>query len=262
MKKLLMCVPTHFQVTYDINPWMTTNIGLVDNVKATKQWDKLFDEITKYSIVNVIETVEECPDLVFTANAGFTQDNIAILSRFKSKERQKEEIIFHKWFLSKDYQVYKPKHTYEGAGDHLVDKLNRHWLGTGFRTDKQVKEELEQVLNVNINLLELVDPRWYHLDTCFCPLPNGEILWYPNAFTEESRKIIDRSFKFRIEISEEDALMFACNCVGIKDHLFLPKGTEVERSLRAIGYAVHEFELDEFIKAGGAAKCLVLNLSK
>ena len=38
--------------------------------------------------------------------------------------------------------------------------------------------------------VELVDPRFYHLDTCFCPLGPGQALHYPAAFDEYARRVL------------------------------------------------------------------------
>lgn len=257
---VLMCHPEYFTVSYDINPWMTSQIGLVDNEKAKEQWFELLNAISKTIPVYVLKGEEKLPDLVFTANAGFVFNKTVILSKFAKQERQLEEQIFQSWFNSKEFTVVQPKQNYEGEGDHLIDSLGRHWVGSGFRTDKKVKKELEAFLNHKVNMLELVDARWYHLDTCFCPLPNGELLWYPNAFSENSQNLIRKNFTKTIEVSIDDALSFCCNCVCIENSLFLPKTKNVKIDLDNLGYSVNEFELTEFIKAGGAAKCLVLKL--
>ncbi|VDK64792.1 unnamed protein product [Cylicostephanus goldi] len=39
-KRILMCRPTHFQVTYSINPWMDMN-QKVNRPKAMQQWETL-----------------------------------------------------------------------------------------------------------------------------------------------------------------------------------------------------------------------------
>lgn len=253
-----MCAPNHFDVIYDINPWMSDQIGKVNNFLAVQQWNNLLDELSKFTVVKVIDGVHLLPDLVFTANAGFIHNNTAVLSKFSKKERSPEEEHFRKWFLENGYTVFQPVNDYEGEGDHLTDMRGRHWVGSGFRTSELVKKELENVIGKSVNLLTLVDPRWYHLDTAFCPLPNGEVMWYPGAFSEESQQLIRASFENSIEINEEDALQFSCNCVCVRNHLFLPKNTKASCQLKNYGYEIHEFELSEFIKAGGAAKCLVL----
>jgi N-dimethylarginine dimethylaminohydrolase len=259
MKKILMCEPRYFDVVYDINPWMTDHIGYVNNSSAMNQWYLLVESISKQSIVKLIESVDKLPDLVFTANAGFIKGNIAVLSTFLKKERQPEEHFFKRWFENNNYSICQPLSSYEGQGDHLVDTYNRHWLGTGFRTDLNAVPELQNFLNVDINALELVDPRWYHLDTAFCPLPNGELLWYPGAFSIKSQNLVNESFTHRIEVTIEDAKLFSCNAMCIDDTIFVPKNTLVSDALRKHHYKVNEFELSEFMKAGGAAKCLILD---
>lgn len=255
-----MCSPEYFGVTYDINPWMSANIGLVDHAKALQQWSNLHNALTNVAMVEILPGVISLPDLVFTANAGIVRKNTAIVSKFNLPERQPEEKHFEKWFTDQKYDVYILNNPYEGEGDHLIDKWGRHWLGTGFRSSKESSNQLGDILLVHINTLELVDPRWYHLDTCFCPLPNGELMWYPQAFSMASQHLIKRSFDKRIEISEEDALSFACNAVCIGRDIFLPNNESVSTSLKGCGYTTHEFDLSEFMKAGGAAKCLVLDL--
>lgn len=261
MKQVLMCSPDYFGVTYDINPWMSDNIGQVDHAKAMEQWLKLKHSISKVADVKVMDGVEGLPDLVFTANAGIVSHDVALISTFYKEQRQPEEIVFRDYFKKHGYITLRINNSYEGEGDHLVDKFDRHWLGTGFRTSKEAAENIHRIFWAKINALELVDPRWYHLDTCFAPLPNGELLWYPDAFSIKSQKLIRESFKHTIDISLEDALAFSCNSVCIDNHIFIPKNIDVSTKLRQHGYNVEEFDLSEFMKAGGAAKCLVLYLN-
>jgi N-dimethylarginine dimethylaminohydrolase len=255
-----MCSPEYFGVTYDINPWMSSNIGLVDHEIAQRQWNSLYMALKSVASVEVMPGVSDLPDLVFTANAGLVNNNIAIVSTFHKQQRQPEELHFEKWFKDNDYTVLKLKNSYEGEGDHLVDKWNRHWMGTGFRSSYHAALELDNILNVHVNILELVDPRWYHLDTCFCPLPNGELMWYPMAFSANSQNFVRQSFTKTIDLTEEDALNFSCNAVCIGNEIFMPKNKNASILLEESGYKVHEFDLSEFMKAGGAAKCLVLDL--
>lgn len=255
-----MCFPEFFGVSYDINPWMSENIGHVNQSLAKVQWQYLYIALSKVAKVSVLNGVKDLPDLVFTANAGIVRKNIAVVSKFNKPERQPEEQHFAKWFVDNKYDIVKLKNSYEGEGDHLVDKWNRHWMGTGFRSTVQAAYELDEIFKVHINTLELVDPRWYHLDTCFCPLPNGELIWYPGAFSESSQKLINASFTNQISISEEDALAFACNTVCIGKNVFMPKNNKAWYNVKSLGYNVQTFDLSEFMKAGGAAKCLVLDL--
>lgn len=258
--KVLMCAPTHFGVNYEINPWMRNQQGRVNRVVANNQWARLCNEIARVADVKLINEVENLPDLVFTANAGIVHNNIAIVSRFRNPERQPEEYYFTNWFIQNGYLTINIDNYYEGAGDHLTDHLGRHWLGTGFRTDPLAAVELTKILDIPIRTLELVDGRWYHLDTCFCPLSGGELLWYPPAFSLTSQRTIRSEFINHIEVSFEDALSFACNTVCIDDDIYIPNNGDTSRKLSALGYRVHEFELSEFMRAGGAARCLTLIL--
>ena len=64
-----------------------------------------------------------------------------------------------------------------------------------------------------------------------------------------------------IAVEEREAARFACNAVVIGKDVIVNAGSErLAADLRAAGYTCHFVELDEFIKAGGSAKCLTLRL--
>ena len=257
-----MCEPKFFDVDYDINPWMTKNKNQVNKSLANKQWFDLVSAVSRSAVVQLVNAVEALPDLVFTANAGLVCKNQVVLSKFSKPQRSPEEQYFKKWFEDHGFNVFQPQNSYEGEGDHLIDCYQRHWLGSGFRSNPMVADELASFLGTKISILRMVDPRWYHLDTCFCPLPQGELLWYPQAFDEPSREIINQAFEKQIQTSLEDALAFACNCIVLGMNLFIPQNNAVSPALEALGYRVQSFDLSEFIKSGGAAKCLTLSLDR
>lgn len=260
MKKLLMCYPDYFDVTYDINPWMSRNQRQVDTKLAEYQWQKLFQKLSYFVDTELINGVKGLPDLVFTANAGFVIDNNVVLSKFAKQPRQGEEIHFKSWFLNHGYNVVHTQHFYEGAGDHLVDSQNRHWVACGFRTNYNTTNEIKNFILGQVNQVKLIDPRWYHLDTAFCPLNDDKILWYPGAFDQKSQYLIRNSFNSSFEVKESDALEFCCNTVIIDNNVFMPKNANVNALLTSLGYRVFEFDLSEFMKSGGAAKCLTLEI--
>ena len=264
MKQVLMCEPYWFDVKYDINPWMSNNINFINPLAALDQWNLLYAMIRSCADIVLIEPVKQCPDQVFAANAGYKfNDNNVILSRFRHRERRGEEQYFAKWFDEMGYTVHRVNDYFEGQGDLLKDAEDRLWLGTGFRTSVLVVNELEQIIGKQIAVLELIDNRWYHLDTCFCPLPHGELIFYPEAFSKDSQDLIYASFEDIIEVTEEDALRFACNSVCILDNVFTPLcSDELSVQLLKYGYNHQQFNMEEFMKAGGAAKCLVLDLDE
>lgn len=264
MKQVLMCHPKYFDVVYDINPWMTGNEKLVDKDHAIQQWDILYAMIRSCASVKLIDPDISCPDMVFTANAGFHfgRKNI-VLSNFKYNERKPEEKLFAHWFESNGYRVHTVSRSFEGQGDLLEDADGVLWLGTGFRTDSAVTEELENIFECFVRPLTLVDSRWYHLDTCFCPLPNGELMWYPGAFDLKSQDLIRNQFHTTVDVAEEDALLFACNSVCLLNNVFTPVcSREVHIMLEKLGYNHKMFNLSEFLRAGGAAKCLVMDINE
>lgn len=255
-----MCSPRYFDVSYDINPWMTGNINRVKKTQAHAQWLAYRNQLAAVVEVLEVEPQSQLPDLVFTANAGFVYDDQVIISRFFYPQRQQEEQVFRNWFESQNYQIKELAWYFEGQGDLLIDDQERFWMGSGFRTVPEAAPEIENIVENKVNLLELVDPRWYHLDTAFCPLPDSGILWYPRAFSPASRKLIEKSFDTQIRVSSHWAKKFVCNSVVIGRNIFMPAAGEISEKLTDLGFQVHSLNFSEFQLGGGAARCLVLNL--
>jgi ornithine--oxo-acid transaminase len=262
----LMCPPTLYDVNYVINPWMAGNVNRSSRQRATNQWTALHSALTQIASVHLVEPQPGSPDMVFTANAGLVHGSSVALSSFYHPERQGEEPHFRRWFQQTGFTVSDiPRVTpFEGEGDALFEPGGaRLWAGHGPRTREGSHRHLTELWGVEVVSLRLTDPRFYHLDTCFCPLANGEVLYYPAAFDEESRGRIESHFSTgrRIAVSEADALRFACNAVNVGNTILLNQiSAELEERLVAHGYEVFQIELSEFLKAGGAAKCLVLRL--
>jgi N-dimethylarginine dimethylaminohydrolase len=200
--------------------------------------------------------------MVFTANAGLTVGRKFIPSNFRHKERAGEQPFFAKWMAQHGYEVtWLPENLYfEGEGDALFggDAL---FCGYKFRSDIQSHHALADILGCLVISVELVDPRFYHLDTCFCPLPDGSAFWFPSAFDEYGQRAIRQHIGDLIEVPANEALRFACNAVVLGKEIVLPDGCpELCRTLVARGNRTHELPMSEFIKAGGACKCLTLFL--
>ena len=264
---LLMCSPRLYAVNYVINPWMSGNIGAASQARAIEQWQRLYDTLSDLTDVHLIEPVAGSPDMVFTANAGLAHEGIVALSSFLCPERQGEEPHFRRWFLDAGYTVVDlPRETpFEGEGDALFSTDGSVlWVGHGTRTDLASHAALGALWNVDVRSLHLVDPRFYHLDTCFAPLSDGSVLYVPSAFSPESLHAIESCYtaEQRIIITEADATCFAANAVNLGQHIVLNHiSPALEHSLRDRGFHVTQLPLDEFLKAGGAAKCLVMKLS-
>lgn len=264
----LMCPPQHFGVSYVINPWMEGNVAHVDPALAARQWQALRAGLAGVAEVREMPAAAGVPDMVFTANAGLVLGEKVVLSRFRHVERQAEEPRFRDWFESQGLRVLAmPEHVpFEGAGDALLDRhAELLWMGYGHRTDVRAAPLVAGWLEIEVQSLQLVDPRFYHLDTCFCPLQGGYLMAYLPAFDAASRKVIASRVPPQrlIEVDERDALGFACNAVNAGSHVFLNQASPALRAqLEEKGFVVYETPLSEFMKAGGAAKCLTLKLNE
>ncbi|MFN6180584.1 MAG: TIGR00300 family protein [Dolichospermum sp.] len=266
--RFLMCAPDHYDVDYVINPWMEGNIHKSSRDRAVEQWNKLYNVIKDHAIVDLVAPEKGWPDMVFSANAGLVLGENVVLSRFLHKERQGEEPYFQRWFEENGFNVYTlPKDLpFEGAGDALLDREGRWlWAGYGFRSELDSHPFLAKWLDIEVISLRLMDERFYHLDTCFCPLANGYLLYYPGAFDSYSNRVIEMRVapEKRIAIMEADAVNFACNAVNVDSIVIMNKASDGLKSrLAEVGFQVIETPLTEFLKAGGAAKCLTLRVTE
>jgi lysine-ketoglutarate reductase/saccharopine dehydrogenase-like protein (TIGR00300 family) len=266
--RILMCAPDHYDVDYVINPWMEGNIHKSSPEMAVEQWSKLNFVLKEIAQVDLVQGQQGVPDMVFTANAGLVLGDNAVLSRFYHPERQGEEPYFKQWFEDNGFNVFElPQDLpFEGAGDALLDREGRWlWAGYGFRSELDSHPYLAKWLDIEVLSLRLIDDRFYHLDTCFCPLSGGYLLYYPGAFDSYSNHIIEGRVpaEKRIAIAEADAVNFACNSVNVAQSVVMNKASDgLKQRLADAGFAVIETPLTEFLKAGGAAKCLTLRINE
>jgi N-dimethylarginine dimethylaminohydrolase len=266
VQRLLMCAPKHFGVDYVINPWMENQVGKAVHALAEEQWANLRRHLAREAEITLVAPEPGLPDMVFTANAGMTIGKTAVISRFSTGERQPEERLFGAWFERHGFTIapWPADVPFEGAGDALLDREQPLiWCGYGFRSSAMAPRLLEGIFGRTAVGLRLVDPRFYHLDTCFCPLAGGWLMYYPPAFDARSQEMIAARVpaKKRNAISEKDALRFVCNAVDLNGRVFMNDASDdCQNRLRAAGFEPLLTPLSEFIKAGGAAKCLTLKL--
>jgi N-dimethylarginine dimethylaminohydrolase len=258
-----MCRPEFYGIKYEINPWMDVNRQTLTS-RAQKQWQELYRIITEVlgQTVELIQPQPDLPDIVFTANAGLVFDHQVVLSNFRYKERQRESPLFEAFFKDKRYKIFRLPGgvAFEGAGDALFCGQEL-FAGYIFRSEARCHSRLAEIVGKRVLSLELVDPRFYHLDTCFCPLAEGSALYYPGAFDSYARRILENYLTDGIVASREEALSFACNAVTVGKNIILgahcPK---LAAQLEDRGYRVFQLDLSEFMKAGGSAKCLTLEI--
>ena len=260
-----MCRPTHYRIAYEINPWMSLKHPAAHR-RAVTQWRRLYETLTRRvrAHVQLLRPVRGLPDLVFTANAGLVVGRTLIRSHFRHPERQGEEPVIERWFRAQGYRVVTLPRAlhFEGEGDALFvgDTL---FFGYRFRSDLPAHARIGEIARCRILSLELVDRRFYHLDTCFCPLGRHTAMYFPGAFDAYGRKVIRHYVADAIAVSEQDATRFVCNAIVAGRWMIVQAGMShgLARALASRGFSLLELDLREFHKAGGSAKCLVLRLA-
>jgi N-dimethylarginine dimethylaminohydrolase len=257
-----MCPPDYYGIEYEINPWMSRSRAS-DDLQARAQWKALFDLLAVLGAdIRLLAPVRGLPDLVFTANAAIVWRKVAFLARFRHAARQGETPHDEQWFHDNGYEARSLPGgwDFEGAGDALFCGQTL-FGGYLIRSDAGALQWLASQIGCPAIPLQLVDERYYHLDTCFCPLTADSAIYYPPAFDEYGRKTLIEHVPTLIAVSPEEAARFACNAVVIGRDVVLNTGCPVlEESLEKNGFKPHSTELGEFIKAGGSAKCLTLRL--
>ena len=259
---ILMCPPDFYGIEYEINPWMS-RLRQSDRELAQRQWRDLRALLERLGArISTLEPVPGLPDLVFTANAAMIYRDRAVLAHFRHPQRQGEEPIDEAWLTTHGFKVEQPPSDihFEGAGDALFcgDTL---FAGYRIRSDARGHQQIGEMLGCRVIPLELVDPYYYHLDTCFCPLAPGTAIYYPAAFDEYGAKVFEHEVAELIAVPQEEAQRFACNAVVVGRSVVTNTGCpRLHEELRRRGFEPYETPLDEFVKAGGSAKCLTLRL--
>lgn len=260
--RILMCPPDYYGIEYEINPWMN-RARQADHALAVEQWQALRAAlIAAGAEIAQLEPVAGLPDLVFTANAALVFRDRVILSRFRHEERQREVSHDEAWLAADGFRIeHVPEDVFfEGAGDALFcgDTL---LAGYRIRSDARGHQLIGKMLGVRVIPLELVNDYYYHLDTCFCPLAPGQAIYFPPAFDEYAQRVLLDQIEHLIPVEESEARRFACNAVVVGRTVVTNTGCpRLHAALREHGFETRETPLDEFVKAGGSAKCLTLRL--
>jgi N-dimethylarginine dimethylaminohydrolase len=260
-RRYLMCRPEHFAVEYSINPWMDVTAG-ADRDVAVAQWEELRQ--TYLALGHEVELIDPepgLPDMVFAANGGLVVEGQALGARFTHAERRAEGPAYLRRLATLDLKsVTEPVHVNEGEGDFLVvgDLV---LAGTGFRTDPGAHTEVQEIFGVPVVSLQLVDPRFYHLDTALAVLGDSDVAYFPGAFSPGSRAVLQRLFPDAILASEADAVVLGLNAVSDGRNVVLPSAaTDLAEQLRAGGWNPIGVDLSELLKAGGSVKCCTLEI--
>lgn len=256
-----MCPPDHFSIKYEINPWMHVE-NKVNPLKANEEFLNL-KSIYQSLRVDVIEIPQDkdLPDMVYAANFGFPKNNFFIKSNFKFNERKKESQLSQIYFEKLGFKIKGlPENIkFEGQGDLLTNGKN-YFFGWGKRSDFSAKKYLSKFFDSKIIDFKLIDPFYYHLDTCFAPIGEKTAVINPDAFEEKDLDRINKLFPNVISVSKNDNKIFACNLVVVGKTIVIGKGIskKLKEDFKKSGYTTIETSTYEFIKGGGSVKCLTL----
>jgi N-dimethylarginine dimethylaminohydrolase len=263
----LMCPPQWYGVDYAINPWMASNLHRSSRDLAFSQWKALYTALQTVADVRLLHPEPGSPDMVFLAHGALVHHGVSALASFSHGQRQTETPHLRAWMEQHGFLVWNtPRETaFEGEGDIIFNATGTElWAGHGVRTCRSAHRHIADAWHVPVHSLHLVDPRFYHLDTCFAQLSGGDLLYYPGAFDAASRAQIEAAFPVekRMAVTERDATKLACSALNVGNKLFTGNiSDELTASLQAHGYQVERLALGEFLKSGGGAKSLALRLS-
>src|SRR6476661_8954111 len=210
LRHYAMTPPAHFTVEYAINPWMDTSTP-VDAAVAVRQWERLLDVYRSLGhTVELVEPVAGLPDMVYAANGGLIVDGKAVVARFAYPQRAGESVAYAEWMTRHGFDPAETRHVNEGQGDLLVVG-SIVLAGYGFRTERQAHAEIAAPVQMPVVSLELVEPRFYHLDTALAVLDGTTIAYHPPAFSDEARMTLLELFPDAIEVADADANVLGLN---------------------------------------------------
>ena len=255
-----MTAPTFFAVEYAINPWMDTSTA-VDTHVAMNQWETLRQTYKELGhTVELVEPVAGLPDMVYAANGGLLVDGKAVVARFAYPQRAGESVAYAEWMARHGFDPAETRHVNEGQGDLLVVG-SIVLAGYGFRTERRAHAEIAALVGMPVVSLELVDPRFYHLDTALAVLDDTTIAYYPPAFSDEARAQLLELFPDAIEVGSADADVLGLNAVSDGLNVVLPAAaTGFAEQLREAGFRPIGVDLSELLKGGGSVKCCTLEV--
>jgi N-dimethylarginine dimethylaminohydrolase len=256
-----MVRPTYFDVVYSINPWMNPKKPTFTEL-AIAQWEWLRDVFAGLGHrVDLLDPRPGLPDMVFAANGATVVNGRVLVARFRNSQRIAEADAYLEWFPAHGYtQVRQAQWINEGEGDYLVTG-SRILAGAGFRTAPQAHRESEEYFGIPVAGLTLVDPRYYHLDTALAVLAEDTVMYYPRAFSAESRELLEELYPDAIRATAADAAAFGLNAVSDGKHVVLPQAaTALIGRLREHDFEPIGVDMSELLKAGGSVKCCTLEL--
>lgn len=276
--RVLMVDPRWFDIVDVKNSFMEGMQGQLDKDLARKQWEGLKEVYTNWlekgwlDELIVLEPTPDCEDMVFAANQSFPFLNkegkpAVIISKMRHPSRQREVQAFRDFYASRNYELFELENIsmFEGMGDTIPHPFKKLvYGGYGHRSDVKAYEQIEALTDLQVVMLHLKHPDFYHLDTCFVPLNEDAVMLCVDAFTEEGMTQIRKNFTRVYEIPAQEALATFClnahvihnkNAAG-KMAVLQHGSVHALNALKAEGYEPVEIDTSEFMKSGGSVFCM------
>ena len=260
----LMVAPEHFRVDYAINPFMDP-ADQPDPAATRDQWDAIVAAIDDAGgRVEVLPQRPDAPDMVYAMNLGLPlvgpSGPVAVLSHMRYPERRMETATAAAWFDERGYALHTIGR--DGVGAHFEAGDAFAWrgelvVGFGPRTEKLALKHLAHDLDVTVRGVRITHPGMYHLDLGFCPLDETRAMVCPAAFDDASARTLLDLVPEPLVLTEAEAMTFCANSIVVGRTVIMPACPPRVRSwLEARDFEVVGVDVTEFLKGGGAIRCL------
>jgi N-dimethylarginine dimethylaminohydrolase len=262
----LMVEPNHFRVDYSINPFMDID-DQPDHLRTRAEWLQIIAAIESAGgRVHVLPQIPEAPDMVYAMNLGLALEledahaRHVVLSHMRYPQRRMETPVADEWFAGQGFS--RRSIGRDGVGAHFEAGDAFAWrgelvVGYGPRTEELGLKHLATELGIGVRGFRITHPGMYHMDLGFCPLDETRAMVCPAAFDDASAAALLALVPDPLVLSEEEALTFCANSVVLGRTIVMPACPDrVRAQLEQWGFEIVLVDVGEFLKGGGAIRCL------
>ena len=253
--KVLMCPPLYYEPAAG-----------EDASAIMEEWRGLYrllrDELDVQ--VDLLEPRPGMPGLVLAASGGVVWKDSFIAGQSREWSRRPESETWANFFLVRGYAmlVLPEGGCFEGERD-LVAVDGALFAGHRSDDDLRVHRSLSEIHEHEVHSLRLSDEWDWPLDTCLCPLGGGNVLYYPDAFHPDTRRILHDKLRGLHSVDAGDARRLACNAMAANGKVILTEGCgPTARRLEQAGVQVHTVPLGAYARHGAGPKALVLRMEE
>ncbi len=277
----------YFSDSAAINPYMDASVP-VDVHLASQEHSAIRLALEGAGVaVTQVPPPENAQDGIYTANWALIRGDTAILARLPNA-REVEEAYAERYLRALGKTVLRAPESYRFSGQGDALPCGEYlFAGMGYRSEPEAQQFAAETLGYKLIQLQTIpeldaqnqpvinsasgwpDSFFYDIDLALSVLkqPDGEqkglIGWCPDAFTPESRAVLE-SFDSvdKIELSFEEATKaFAANLVSTGETVIMNAGApNYQAAIEAHGLKVITLRNPEIGKGGGSIRCTTLTL--